>query len=76
VLLLFWEMKISCYFLLLLWAGQLGAQQRGARLPYIRYGSEEGRVRGASVEADPEATGLRYVCLRAQGAAIEWTIRA
>jgi Pectate lyase superfamily protein len=76
VLLLLYEMKISCYFLLLLWAGQLAAQERGARLPYIRYGSEEGRTSGASLVADPEATGRRCVCLKAQGAAIEWTIRA
>jgi hypothetical protein len=76
VLLLLYVMKIGCYFLLLFWAGRLGAQERGARLPYARYGSEEGRVRGASVVADPEATGRRFVCLEAQGADIEWTVRA
>src|SRR5580658_148943 len=69
-------MKISCYFLLLLWAGQLAAQERGARLPYMRYGSEEGRVSGARLVPDPEATGRHFACLKAQGAAIEWTIRA
>jgi hypothetical protein len=68
-------MKISCYFFLLLLAGQLVAQERGARLPYIRYGSQEGRIRGAIILADPEAAGRRYVCLRTPGEAIEWTIR-
>jgi hypothetical protein len=69
-------MKIGFYFLLLFWAGRLTAQERGARVPYIRYGSEAGRVGGARLVADPEATGRSYRCLEAQGAYIEWTVRA
>ena len=49
---------------------------RGGRLPYIRYGSEDGRVQGAGLIEDPEATGRRYECLKARGADIEWTVRA
>jgi hypothetical protein len=75
VLLLLYEMKISCFFLLLFWAGQLRAQERCAQLPYTRYGSEEGRVSGASVVANPEATGRRFVCLKARGDGIEWPVR-
>ena len=69
-------MKISFYFLLFFWAGQLAAQERGARMPYTRYPSDSGRVNAGKVLRSPEATGQRYVSLEAAGAFIEWPVRA